>query len=91
MKRFRPFIADEARILIGKFFKDRREEMKLSARELAEMAGTTHSQISNFENGKANITINTLLALCGCLRIKPFFETSDLDDVPSGLGKPSKN
>ena len=82
MLKFNSEIADIARQQIGLFFRARREELGLTTRELAEAANTTPAQVSNFENGKANITINTLLALCGCLRIKPLFESGDVNQVP---------
>lgn len=88
MKKFNPLIADDARKIVGKFFKDRRKELKLTASELAECCGMTQPQISNFENGSQNITINNLFALCGCLRVKPYFEAvEDVNNEVPGFGK----
>ncbi len=82
-KKFNPAVADQARKLVGEFFRNRRKELGMTLTELAEMAGMTQPQLTNFENGKQNITINSLFALCGCLRIKPYFEEADPDnDVP---------
>jgi len=85
-KKFNPAVADHARKLIGEFFRDRRIELNISQADLCIMSNTKQASISKFENGKANITINTFLALCGCLRIKPNFETAAINEVP-GFGK----
>ena len=91
MNKFNPEIADVAREQIGKFFKARREELGISQKELAVLTGLKRQAlISDFEKGKANITINNLLALCGCLRIKPYFETGDVNQVP-GFEKMNDN
>ncbi|MBC7418410.1 MAG: helix-turn-helix transcriptional regulator [Pedobacter sp.] len=91
-KKFNPAVANQARILIGSFFRERRKELGLKLSELAEMTGTTQPQLTRFENGEQNITINTLFALCGCLRIKPYFEeVEDLENEVPGFGKVDLN
>ena len=54
---------------IRKELKSRRKSLGLSAEKLAEMAITTKSQVLNFENGKANITIHLLEKLCNALNV----------------------
>ena len=76
-RKFNPEIADIAREQIGQFFKDRREELKMTQGDLSTCSGVLQYQISNFEKGKQNLTINSLLTLSGCLRLKIFFETAD--------------
>ena len=90
--KLNPAVADKGRELVGEFFKNRREELGLTQGELAEMAGVNRQAlISDFEKGKANITINTLFALCGCLRVKPYFETADPENDVPGFGKVDLN
>jgi len=45
----------------------RRKELGLSAQSVADQAKTTQSNVLNFENGKANITIATLERICEVL------------------------
>lgn len=89
-KKFNPEIADIARKLIGETFRNRREELGIFQSQLAEDSGLTQPQISAFEKGNLNITINSLVALGGCLRMEIQFHTKDPDSVP-GFDKPSSN
>lgn len=92
MKKFNPLIADEARKLVGSFFRERRKELKMTCEDLSKCSGLTQPQISRFENGEQNITINSLFALCGCLRVKPYFETvEDVNNDVPGFGKTNLN
>lgn len=40
--------------------KEQRKKLKMTQKELAERAGTTQTEVSHFETGKANVTIDTL-------------------------------
>lgn len=90
MKKFNPEIADIARKPIGDFFRTRREELGITQAELATCAGTQQYRISAFEDGKANITLNTLLAIAGCLRVGIYFEEKD-PNTPPGFDPPASN
>lgn len=90
MNRFNPEIANIAREKIGKFFKQRREALGLTVRELAGMSDSTASQVTNFELGKQNVTINTLIAFAGCLRMGIYFEEKDTN-TPAGFESPIGN
>ena len=46
---------------------ERRNEMRISQTELAEMTGTPQSAISRLERGDHNATISTLLNIAGAL------------------------
>ncbi len=89
-RKFNPEIADIGRIKIGEFFKSRRIELGLTQGELCNCAGLTQPQLSRFEEGNQNITINTMLALGGCLRLKIFFEEADPNSV-AGFEPLNKN
>lgn len=80
-RKFNPLIADQGRKLIGEFFKNRRIDLGMTQGDLCRCAGLTQPQLSKFEEGNQNVTINTLLALAGCLRLKLFFEESDPNSV----------
>lgn len=80
-KKFNPEIADKARGMIGLFFRDRRNELGMTQGDLCQCAGLTQPQLSRFEEGNQNLTINSLLALAGCLRLKMYFETADPNSV----------
>lgn len=83
-RKFNPEIADIAREKIGKFFRSRRESLGMTQQQLAQCAGIQQWRVSAFEDGKANITINTLLAIAGCLRVGVTFEEKD-SDSPAGF------
>lgn len=89
-KKFNPEISETARKLIGKAFKERREELGMFQTQLAECTGLMQRAISNFESGKENITLNSLIAIAGCLRMEIQFHTKDPESVP-GFDKPSMN
>lgn len=80
-KKFNPEIADKAREVMGQFFRERRIELGMTQGDLCKCAGLTQPQLSRFEEGNQNLTINSLLALAGCLRLKIFFETADPNTV----------
>ena len=80
-RKFNPEIADKAREVMGQFFRERRVELGMTQGDLCRCAGLTQPQLSRFEEGNQNLTINSLLALAGCLRLKIFFETADPNTV----------
>ncbi|MES2622695.1 MAG: helix-turn-helix transcriptional regulator [Bacteroidota bacterium] len=43
----------------------------MSQQQLSETSGLTVAQISDFENGKVNITFDSLRKLCNGLSVKP--------------------
>lgn len=51
------------RFFISEMLKEARTEAKLTQSELAERIGTKKSYISKIENGKGNITIETLIKI----------------------------
>lgn len=53
----------------------------MTQKDLCKSAGLTQPHLSNFEEGIQNVTINTLLALSGCLRLKLYFEEKDPNTV----------
>lgn len=50
--------------------RSRRTELGLSAQSVADQAKTTQSNVLNFENGKANITLATMERICGVLGLE---------------------
>lgn len=55
---------------IGRLVKESRVRMGLSQKELALGAGMKQPDISKIEEGKKNVTLDTLLRLCKILKIK---------------------
>lgn len=80
-RKFNTEIADKAREVMGQFFRDRRIELRMTQGDLCRCSGLTQPQLSKFEEGNQNLTINSLLALAGCMRLKIFFETADPNTV----------
>jgi transcriptional regulator with XRE-family HTH domain len=89
-RKFSPAIADKFRELTGAFFRDRRIELGMTHGDLCKCAGIDQPSLSRFENGKQNVTINTLAAMAGCLRMEIQFITKDPDSVP-GFPEQPKN
>lgn len=80
-KKYNPLVSDKFRELTGQFFKRRREELALTQSDLCKCAGLTQPQLSRFEEGNQNVTVNTLAALSGCLRIKIQYEEMDYNTL----------
>lgn len=58
--------------------RSRRQELGLSAQSVADKAKTTQSNVLNFENGKANITLATLERICGVLGLEVKMEVKNV-------------
>lgn len=89
-RKFNPKISDKFRELTGKFFKERRQELGMTQGDLCRCAGMTQPQLSRFEDGEQNITINNLAALAGCLRMEIQYVTKDPNSV-AGFDSPNQN
>lgn len=89
-RKFNPEIANKFREFTGAFFKERRLELGMTQGDLCRCAMLTQPQLSRFEEGQQNITINNLAALAGCLRMEIQYITKDPDSVP-GFPKIEKN
>lgn len=55
--------SDQIFKVMGSRIKMRRDELRLSQDDLAEISGITKSYISNIENGKQNVTVEVLRVL----------------------------
>lgn len=58
------------RIHLGARIRELREARGLSLRDLAELAGVNHNNISAIERGKYNARIDTIERLAECLGVK---------------------
>jgi transcriptional regulator with XRE-family HTH domain len=73
---------DTIKKMIGGMVKTCRQSRKLTQKELAEMAGTTASVISEIENGKRNLSIDNACVLFKKINYSfSFSVTDDLEDV----------
>lgn len=57
------FEEESQKFYVSEMLKEARREAKLTQEELAEKIGTKKSYISRIENGKGNITIETLIRI----------------------------
>lgn len=89
-KKFNPAVSDKFRELTGAFFKERRQELGMTQGYLCRCTGMTQPQLSRFEDGEQNITINNLAALAGCLRMEIQYITKDPNSV-AGFESPNQN
>ena len=62
-KKINEFEDGAQRFFISEMLKQARSEANLTQTELAEKIGTAKSYISRIENGKGNITIETLIKI----------------------------
>ena len=61
--------------------KERRLELNLTQRQVAEGSGVSEFQISLFENGKGNPTVGTLKKICDVLGLRiEFVENETIQD-----------
>ncbi|TCJ01390.1 helix-turn-helix domain-containing protein [Cytobacillus praedii] len=58
-------------VIFGKVLRNIREDKKLSQEQLAHLSELDRTYISLLERGKRRPTINTLIALCKPLGLKP--------------------
>lgn len=54
----------------GKVIKERRELLKITQRDLAEMSGITERTIYKIENSIGSVTLDTMEKLCGILGLE---------------------
>ncbi len=59
-----------------------RKEKKISLRRLAELSGLSASFISNFENGKVNITLSSLKKIAAALEVPVARLVADEEESP---------
>jgi len=88
--KFNLKIADIARGKIGEYVRNRRKKLNISQAELSEKINVRAATVSDFEKGKSNITINSLIAMLGVLRIEMQFVETDPGSMP-GFEAPNKN
>lgn len=89
-RRFNPDIAAMARKKMAEFLIIRRKELGLSQQELAAMVGIRRASITAIESGNTNFTIDSFIAVLGCLRCELKIEAKDIDSIP-GYEKPNSN
>ena len=58
-------------VAIGNTIREKRESMELSQEELATDIGIDRKHLSAIENGKQNMTLDTLFRVCSGLNISP--------------------
>ena len=83
-------VADTAQQLFGRACAERRKELGYTQAELAAKVGCVTHMIGNFEAGKQNIAIRTLIAIFGCLDMHIELSAKDGDN-PAGFPAVNKN
>lgn len=58
------------RIRIGRLIAERRRELGMSLRQLAELSGVSYQNITKIENGRYNVSVDILGKLCDALGMK---------------------
>ena len=61
--------SDHVLVTMATRLKERRQRLKLTQKQLAEMAGLQHSYVYEIETGKANTTLRTLARLAEVLQV----------------------
>lgn len=68
----------EIRTAVGQRIRDWRLKRELSQAEVAREAGITQASLSNYENGKRDLPLSTLVGVAGALNVS----IGDLLDLP---------
>lgn len=63
-------LAEETRRAVGLQISEARKAAGLSMRTLGTIVGIRHGKLSELEQGRANVTIDTLTRVCGSLGLK---------------------
>lgn len=73
---------------VGSILKNRREELKMSQQEVADLVGVSKSIVSRWENNEVrNMGIDKIRKLCEALSIDPLILiNNDIDEIPKTLG-----
>ena len=66
-------------VRMGALFRARREETRISQKDLSELTGLSVHTISDIEGGKGNPTIEVLLRLCEYLGLRIAIEPGKLE------------
>lgn len=64
-------ISDSELRAIGTRLRSRRRAVGWSQQQLAAAAGLARTYVSDIEQGRANITLDTLFTLAACLSVEP--------------------
>ena len=56
---------------VARLLREEREKQKLSMSRVAEMAGLSQQMVSYVERGMRTPTLETLLRICGALKVDP--------------------
>lgn len=65
-----------ARVQLGQYFKNRREEMGASVEQLAQHLGISANTMRGIESGRFAWDIDMHFRICQALEIKPYFSTT---------------
>jgi transcriptional regulator with XRE-family HTH domain len=78
-------VITSARVMIGAYLKELREDQKVTLGELRQK-GMRYEVARSIEEGSASYTIDSLLQYCQILKIQPvFFHDSENDGHPDRL------
>ncbi|MCT4228728.1 helix-turn-helix transcriptional regulator [Elizabethkingia anophelis] len=71
--------ADMGKQIIFKFIKERMEEKNISSGKLASLIGVERSTLNRNLENETEMTVSTLLKICGALELRPYFIPSEID------------
>ncbi|HFK5518842.1 hypothetical protein CMU39_14250 [Elizabethkingia anophelis] len=71
--------ADMGKQIIFKFIKERMEEKNISSGKLASLIGVERSTLNRNLENETEMTVSTLLKICGALELRPYFIPAEID------------
>jgi len=74
----------EVRKIIGKYFSERRNELKMNQSQLALKMGISQSTVAKIENGSWNFSMDFLILFCKHLDLYLFLPAKESDDPMAG-------
>ncbi|HCZ8394872.1 TPA: helix-turn-helix transcriptional regulator [Elizabethkingia anophelis] len=71
--------ANMGKQIIFKFIKERMEEKNISSGKLASLIGVERSTLNRNLENETEMTVSTLLKICGALELRPYFIPAEID------------
>lgn len=73
--------AEVGKQMIIKFITERMQEKNVTRGKLAELIGVERSTLNRNLDNETEISLSTILKICGALELRPFFIPAEIDDT----------
>lgn len=73
--------AEVGKQMIIKFITERMQEKNVTRGKLAELIGVERSTLNRNLDNETEISLSTILKICGALELRPFFIPAEIDNT----------